>query len=261
MHALAIHRPGYPPERREVGGPLSAGGSRKDGIQIEGAAPSALRLVPCAAGLVVLAVACGVRVAGRPLSPGARRLLRVGERAELRGAALLLERPPAPPGTRVAARALLRDAAAGTPPLAGALLVVLSGPAAGSRHALVADQTLGRGRAATIVIPDAHASRVHARIRLDPEAVTVEDLGSKNGVRVNGVRIERGPCPLRPGDELGIGETALALQELDDVDRCVEAEAPAADPARCRWRDPPAPHLLAAVLLALSAAALALAAG
>jgi len=261
VHALAIHRPGHPTERREVSGSLRVGGSRADDVQLEGAPPSAIRLVPCAGGVVVLAVACGVRVAGRPLSPGTRRLLRSGERAELHGAALVLELAAPRPGTRVAASALLRDAAAGAPPMAGAHLIVLSGPAAGARHPLLADQTLGRGRAATITIPDAHASRVHARIRVGPAGATVEDLGSKNGVRVNGVRIDRGLCPLRPGDELGVGETALALQDGEDLDRPQATGALARGRVRRRWRLCPAPHLLAAALLALSAAALALAAG
>ncbi len=253
--ALTIHRPGQPPERREVASPLRAGGSQADDIHLPGCPPSALGLVPCAAGVVVEAVACGVRVGGTPVAPGTRRLLRPGERAELHRAALVLEAAKAREGTRAAAGALLRDAAAGSAPVAGVHLVVLSGPAAGTRHPLLAEQTLGRGRAATIAIPDAHASRIHARIRLGPDGATVEDLGSKNGVRVNGVRIERCPCTIRPGDELGIGETALALLDLDPSQPLGSAPAPL--PAR---GPRPASHLVAAALLALSAAALALAA-
>jgi hypothetical protein len=257
MHAIEIHRPGQPPERRDVTGPVRAGGSHADAILLPDCPPSALRLVPCAAGLVAEAGSCGVRVAGRPVPPGARRLLRPGEHVELHGSAIALERGPAGDGTRVHAGALLRDAAAGATPVTGPHLVVLSGDAAGSRHPLRGELTLGRGRGASVRILDAQASRVHARIRVGPTGATIEDLGSKNGVRVNGVRIEGRPCPLRPGDELVVGETALAVQDLAPGPGPASADEPSPRPRR---RTPP-PHLVAAALLALSAAALALAAG
>ncbi len=260
MHTLSVHRPDQPPERREVAGPLQAGGSHADDVHLPGSPPAAMKLVPCPGGIVIEAGASGVRVGGRPVGPGARRLLRAGERAELHGAAMVLEAGPPADGTRAAAGALLRDAAAGSAPVAGAHLLVLSGPAAGTRHPLRTDQTLGRGRAATIAIPDPHASRVHARIRLDAHGASVEDLGSKNGVRVNGVRIERGACPIRPGDELGIGETALAFQGSPPAPSG-PGDVPAAEPLLRARRFRPAPHLVAAALLAVSAAALALAAG
>jgi FHA domain len=257
VHALSIHRPGQPPERREIGGPVRAGGSHADELHLAAWPPTALRLVPVPAGVIVEAVACGIRVGGRPVPPGGRRLLRPRERAELHGAAVELD-VPQDDGTRAAAGAVLRDAAAGEAPVTGAHLVVLSGPSAGSRHPLGTQQTIGRGRAASIVLPDPHASRVHARIRLGPDGAWVEDLGSKNGVRVNGVRIERRPCAVRHGDELVIGETSVALHDVHAADVPVVHADPAGGGLR-RPRLPP--HLIAAALLALSAAALALAAG
>jgi hypothetical protein len=248
---VTVERSGQPPERRDIRAPSRAGGSHADDVHLPGCPPGALTLLPCAAGLVAEAASCGVRAAGHPLAPGGRRLLRAGERVELHGSAISVE-PLADAGTRAAAGALLRDAAAGAAPLAGAHLLVLSGPAAGARHLLRDDQTIGRGRAATIVVPDPNASRVHARLRLGAEGAAIEDLRSKNGVRVNGRRIERRPCPLRPGDEIGIGATALVL---------LGGGAPSQPPAaRGRpWRSP-ARRAVAAALLALSAAALALAA-
>ncbi len=202
------------------------------------------------------AIACGVHVGRHAVRAGARRLLRAGERAELQQVALELTRPAARvEGTRTAAAAVLRAAAAGAGRSAGLHLVVLSGPAAGACHALHAEQTIGRGRAATIVLPDGTASRVHARVRVGPDGPRVEDLGSKNGVRVNGARTDQGPTPIRVGDELVVGETALALADGAPVD---EVEPPAA-PLRGGGRG--LRHLLAAALLALSAAALVVAAG
>lgn len=248
MTALLVRLPGAPPARRDLRGPLAAGGSRTDDLHLPGCPAAALRLVPCAAGVVVEAAAAGVHAGGHPVHPGARRLLRPGDAVTLQGAALELA-PPAPPGdTRAAAAALLRDAAAGAVVPPGLHLVVLTGPAAGALHALGPAQTLGRGRGASIVIPDPSASRVHARLTVGPGGAAVEDLRSKNGVRVNGVRIERRPFPVRAGDELTVGETALALAGGPPP------APPAGRPAARRAR------LVAAALLALSAAALALAA-
>jgi ribosome-associated protein YbcJ (S4-like RNA binding protein) len=254
VHALVVHLPGAAPARRELPGPLVAGGSHADDLLLPACPAAALRLVPCAAGVVVEPLVTGVRAAGHAVHPGARRLLRGGERVEVRGAALEVALAAPPEETRVAAAALLRDAAAGTAPPPGLHLVILSGPAAGARHAVVADQTLGRGRAASIVLPDPTASRVHARLTLGPTGASIEDLGSRNGVRVNGVRIDRRPFAIAPGDEVRIGETALAL-----VDGAAVPPGASGSAGRRSARVPL--RLLAAALLALAAAALAVAAG
>jgi hypothetical protein len=249
MAALVVRLAGAAPARRDLAGPLVAGGSHADELHLPGCPPSALRLVPCPAGVVVEVAAAGVRVAGHPVHAGARRLLRPGDAVTLHGTALELAPPPLPEETRAAAAALLRDAAAGTAAPAGLHLVILTGPSAGARHALAAAQTLGRGRAATVVLPDPTASRVHARLTVGPDGARLEDLRSKNGVRLNGVRIDRRPVPVRAGDEITLGETTVAL--ADDV-----PEPRAAAGSRSHRAS-----LVVAALLALSAAALALAAG
>jgi hypothetical protein len=257
-HEITVHLPGAAPERRALTGATAAGGSRADGVFLPGVAPGAVRLVPAAAGLVVEANAAGLRVAGHAVLPGARRLLRPGERAELQGAAISLEGAASAGGaTRVAAAALLRDAAAGNAPIAGPRLVVLTGPAAGERHPLGAEETIGRGRAATIRIADPQASRLHARLRVGHGRAILEDLRSKNGLRLNGVQLDRGPRSVEPGDEIAVGETVLTLE---DSWPAAPRRSPAAEPSpgpACRPRLPA--HLAAAALLALSAAALALA--
>src|SRR5262245_5833573 len=60
--------------------------------------------------------------------------------------------------------------------------------------------TFGRSRASTIAVDHDKASRNHARVVRRGAEITVEDLGSRNGTRVNGVRIE-GPTRLAAGDE------------------------------------------------------------
>jgi hypothetical protein len=246
-----LERPGAAPERGALAAAGTVGGSRSDGIHVAGAPPRAALLEPCPAGVVVTAGAAGVRAAGHALAPGARRLVRPGESVELCGAALSFPHPAAE-GTRAAAAALLRDAAAGALPVAGPHLLVLTGPDAGARHALGPVQVLGRGRGADVRVADARASRRHARLRLDEAGAHLEDLGAKNGVRVNGVRLDGAPVPLRARDEIAIGDTLLALEDPG------AAPAPEEPPAGKRRRRLP-PHLAPAVLLALSAAALALA--
>jgi pSer/pThr/pTyr-binding forkhead associated (FHA) protein len=168
----------------------------------------------------------------------------------------LAQDAPREDGTRLVAAAALRDASAGETPAPGPHLVVLTGSLAGRRIPLRAEQVIGRGRTADVVLADAQASRRHVRVRLAERGAIVEDLGSKNGVRVNAVRAERGPALLRDGDLLAIGETELALVDPRDRDPSPAASARAEGP---RPRAPRIARLGAAALLALSAAALALA--
>ncbi|MCE9529349.1 MAG: FHA domain-containing protein, partial [Planctomycetales bacterium] len=49
------------------------------------------------------------------------------------------------------------------------------------------DYTIGRSPEHAIVIYDSSISRIHARLRVsERREVTIEDLGSRNGVEVNG---------------------------------------------------------------------------
>jgi pSer/pThr/pTyr-binding forkhead associated (FHA) protein len=157
---------------------------------------------------------------------------------------------PAACGTRLDAAALLRRAAAAGPAQAGAHLVVQE-PGAGERIvALRRACTVGRGRAASVQLDDPSASRVHLRLQVDEAGATVEDLGSRNGLRVNGGRW-RGVRRLRSGDRLQVGETLLRY--VDPLESPTDG-APASAPARSVLR--PA-TLLATATALLAAAALA----
>ncbi len=48
---------------------------------------------------------------------------------------------------------------------------------------------------------------------IDPEAVVIEDLGSKNGTLVNDDPIDH-RCDLNSGDTIGIGPTTLDYRTL-----------------------------------------------
>lgn len=74
--------------------------------------------------------------------------------------------------------------------------------------------TAGRGEDNGIVLNSKHASRNHARFWTEGGAVFFEDLGSRNGVEVNGERLPRGA--LFDGDRVVIGGQELVLQVLAD---------------------------------------------
>ncbi|UGS33647.1 FhaA domain-containing protein [Capillimicrobium parvum] len=73
---------------------------------------------------------------------------------------------------------------------------------------------LGRSRECDIVVDDANVSRRHAEVRPSPNGWTVADLGSTNGVRVNGRPVRSAPQPLRDGDLVELG-TAQVTFEID----------------------------------------------
>jgi hypothetical protein len=75
--------------------------------------------------------------------------------------------------------------------------------------------TIGRSRDCDVVLDDRNVSRRHAEIRVGPDGSwTVHDLGSTNGVTVNGRRIGSEGEELRPGDAIELG-TAEVVFELE----------------------------------------------
>lgn len=71
---------------------------------------------------------------------------------------------------------------------------------------------LGRAPDVDIKFQDIHVSSHHARIFFEDNKWFIEDLGSKNGTKINGRRINR-PHPLSIGDKIEIGESILFLEE------------------------------------------------
>jgi len=82
------------------------------------------------------------------------------------------------------------------------------------------EHVIGRDPAAAIWVESSLVSRHHARILVTASAVTVEDLGSRNGTSVNG-RPADPRVPLASGDEILVGQTRLAVflaSSLDPTD-------------------------------------------
>jgi pSer/pThr/pTyr-binding forkhead associated (FHA) protein len=72
---------------------------------------------------------------------------------------------------------------------------------------------IGRSPVNDIVLSDPSASRRHARIERGAQGCEVVDLGSANGVTVNGVKIAR--AVIKPGDVFGIGDASFRLLRPD----------------------------------------------
>ncbi|MFY9550582.1 MAG: FHA domain-containing protein [Thermoanaerobaculia bacterium] len=73
------------------------------------------------------------------------------------------------------------------------------------------ENILGRGTDSLVWIDAQSVSRRHARVVVASGLATLEDLGSKNGTYVNGIRLTA-PVALRDGDELRIGNVPMTLK-------------------------------------------------
>ncbi len=71
--------------------------------------------------------------------------------------------------------------------------------------------TIGRQEGNTIRLTERNVSRRHARLVRHNGSVLVEDLGSYNGIRINGEKIQ-GQVPIHDGDLIQIGDYDLAIQ-------------------------------------------------
>jgi WD40 repeat protein len=80
---------------------------------------------------------------------------------------------------------------------------------------------VGRHPACDVCIDSLCVSRHHCRLTLEDGRVTVRDLGSTNGIRINGERVEAGS--LQPGDGLAIAHFCYRLVDSRDQ----------------RWYEPP----------------------
>ena len=75
--------------------------------------------------------------------------------------------------------------------------------------------SLGRHIANSLPLPDPEISRYHAQIFPRGERFFISDLGSRNGVYVNGMQLRE--QVLHPGDEICIGNTLLSFDPPPDT--------------------------------------------
>nr|WP_320133529.1 ATP-binding protein [uncultured Holophaga sp.] len=80
-----------------------------------------------------------------------------------------------------------------------------------------AECRIGRRPDLELVLDDSAVSRLHARLLWTPEGLVLEDLGSRHGCRVNGLRVG-GSVPVKPGDLIEVGPVPLRLEPAEAVE-------------------------------------------
>jgi two-component system, cell cycle response regulator len=96
--------------------------------------------------------------------------------------------------------------------------VVLTGQDIGHKYEInKAEIVIGRGEDAEIIIDDEDVSRHHAKVEARPDSFIITDLGSTNGMLVNGTRVKS--HRLLDGDRVQVGScTILKFNFLDDLE-------------------------------------------
>jgi pSer/pThr/pTyr-binding forkhead associated (FHA) protein len=211
----------------------------------------------------------------RRLRVGEPRLLRAGQAFRLADVTLVFEGPAAaaaspvkPESTATLARRLVNDLFGSCRPAEVARVVVSGGPDDG-RSLVLAEvgrsYQVGRASGCDLVLSDDDVSREHASFERSWDGVEVRDLGSKNGVEVDGDRIDE-VARLRDGQVVVVGSTRLRLEDpedrylrqmQDEAERAGTTFVPVDDsppePPRARAGRGPGPVAVAAVALAVLA--------
>ena len=107
----------------------------------------------------------------------------------------------------------------------------LRGEVAGASRAYTiraGENWIGSVAGNSIVLPVRGVSRRHALLTLEPDGLTLEDMGSRNGTLMKGVRIQR--TRLRAGDEIRIGPVRLRLEEVEPEDVSIAITVRTDDP-------------------------------
>lgn len=171
-----------------------------------------------------LGSAYGTEINGQKLPKAEKRLLRNGDVIAIAQFDLVFDRvADAPKGkdtgsTALVARQVVKDVMRGLsagrePPY----FRVMNGPKEGQRIELQDAQELvvGRDDGADVILKDDLVSRRHCKIRRDWSGTHVEDLGSRNGIKVNRKRIKK--KTLKDRDELEIGGIRLLYLDPAEV--------------------------------------------
>jgi len=163
----------------------------------------------------------GTRVNGVALVPQRPRslvsgdLIEIGEFSIAFSSGPLLGVATSPDRTASLARRLLQElSGADAHALAVPFLRITRGPDQGTLVNLgeaPSRLVIGRGEEADLVLRDPDVSREHIEITRDLDGALARDLGSKNGLDVNGKRLRE--RRLRHGDTLRLGETSIVYED------------------------------------------------
>lgn len=169
----------------------------------------------------------GTKLNGKKLAAGEKVVLSDGDKIELTKAEItctieqeqLVLAEPGEKTQAVAAKAVeeILGRIGGGQPDQGPFLRVLNGPDEGQRHVLGStanEWAIGRSKECAFILNDSNVSRRHALVRKDWDGITIEDLGSKNGVIVNEKKIAKRKL-LKHRDAIRIGPIKLLFIDPD----------------------------------------------
>jgi pSer/pThr/pTyr-binding forkhead associated (FHA) protein len=165
----------------------------------------------------------GTQINGQKLPKGEKRLLRNGDTIEIAQFDVVFDRvadvsEDVSGKTMFVSRKVVKDvmkglAAGGEQPY----FRVMNGPREGQRIEMgeAQEYVFGREEGADIVLNDDLVSRRHAKVRRDWSGTHVEDLGSRNGIKVNKKRTKK--QTLKDRDEVEIGGVRLLYIDPTEV--------------------------------------------
>ncbi|MBK6691202.1 MAG: sigma 54-interacting transcriptional regulator [Myxococcales bacterium] len=90
------------------------------------------------------------------------------------------------------------------------VLTVLSGASRGKERPLVGTVRVGKAPENDLVLSDDTVSRQHCELTRTADGIVVKDLGSTNGTKVNGARVQQATFP--PGTVVKVGEVEISLR-------------------------------------------------
>lgn len=179
-----------------------------------------------------LGSAFGTQVNGKRLPQGEKRLLRNGDVIAIAqfdvefSRQAELPKSDADDHTSSAVRQVVRGVMKGIQRGDGPVFRIMSGPTEGQKIEIgdATELVIGRDDDADIVLDHELVSRRHVKVRRDWSGTHVEDLGSRNGFKVNGRRTTR--KTLKDRDDLEIGGVRLLYLDASEVR---ESAAPQVD--------------------------------
>ncbi|HLT29801.1 MAG TPA: FHA domain-containing protein [Myxococcaceae bacterium] len=184
----------------------------------------------------------GTQVNGEPLPKGEKRLLKSGDLIVIAQFDITFSQEraiPEPGGeesTSYVSRAMVRGALRGVLSAEDPYFRFMNGDREGERIPISEAQELlvGRDPSAEIRLTDDLVSRRHAKLRRDLAGVHVEDLDSRNGIKVNKRKTRR--RTLKDRDEVEIGAARLLFVDPNAIGEAPKVELPRPAPR------PPAPR-------------------
>jgi pSer/pThr/pTyr-binding forkhead associated (FHA) protein len=164
----------------------------------------------------------GTMINGAKLPKGEKRLLRNGDTIAIAQFDVVFDRVAeegeGANSTNLLSKKLVKDVMRGlTNNVEQPYFRLMNGAKEGQRISLNEGQELvfGRDETCNVVLQDDLVSRRHAKVRRDISGTHVEDLGSRNGIKVNKKKAKK--QTLRDRDELEIGALRLLYIDPNEV--------------------------------------------